>query len=480
MRRLVIVLAVVTMAMLFCAAESVAQTAGVLYTWNGTGNVHEWVGGSTSNAANVTNSAPGQLTVAELGDPVDPFDPGLAHVIRDGFNRRLETNTQQGGLDVYGLEALELDLSHNGSGPVQVQFFLQARPEFDYVWAGNDGTLNGPDWTLAPNVLHTLRFPLNLLTPAQQAYIRTVGLSVRSHVSVGNVTWNLFEVRSTGTSPTERIFSHNTGSDDNGLNGAFANFDLGTTTRTIVGNTGQNQTGLSHNPAGPGSLRWTDRGNGGNTANPSGAAVSWVNGTVFDGNTFNERLADFSNYNTVTFRMSATDALSAGGTLGVQAFFQVNNYTYHIAPAGNGVGASGEIHLPIDGQFHELAFPINALLPDTEPPVTGPADLQNVQAFGINLFAHMNDLVIDVDFVRFSEEELAPFGGDYNADGTVNAADYPVYRKSNGLVGSYETWRQHFGESSLGGSSPIPEPASLSVTAFCAALSSVAARRGKR
>jgi hypothetical protein len=118
------------------------------------------------------------------------------------------------------------------------------------------------------------------------------------------------------------------------------------------------------------------------------------------------------------------------------------------------VGSFGEIPLPIDGQFHDLTFRLGNLLPDNGVPPS----LQNVQAFGVNLFSHANDLLIDVDFVRFNEVEL--LDGDYNQDGKVDAADYIVYRKSQGLLGSYATWRQHFGESNVGGgSAAVPEPA---------------------
>ena len=55
--------------------------------------------------------------------------------------------------------------------------------------------------------------------------------------------------------------------------------------------------------------------------------------------------------------------------------------------------------------------------------------------------------------------------GDYNQDGTVDAADYVMWRKTgvNGSQG-YETWRANFGASSVGGSSTatnaaVPEPA---------------------
>jgi T5SS/PEP-CTERM-associated repeat protein len=60
--------------------------------------------------------------------------------------------------------------------------------------------------------------------------------------------------------------------------------------------------------------------------------------------------------------------------------------------------------------------------------------------------------------------------GDFSADGTVNAADYVVWRKSGGPPGEYETWRTNFGRTagggdgsaaSLGAHSQVPEPASF-------------------
>jgi formylglycine-generating enzyme required for sulfatase activity len=52
--------------------------------------------------------------------------------------------------------------------------------------------------------------------------------------------------------------------------------------------------------------------------------------------------------------------------------------------------------------------------------------------------------------------------GDYNRDGSIDAADYVMWRKNDGTPTSYQLWRQNFG-SSLGTGSvlrtPVPEPA---------------------
>ena len=60
--------------------------------------------------------------------------------------------------------------------------------------------------------------------------------------------------------------------------------------------------------------------------------------------------------------------------------------------------------------------------------------------------------------------------GDYNGDGTVDAADYVVWRKSGGSQAGYDTWRQDFGKpAGLGtgvagaatSQAAVPEPATL-------------------
>jgi hypothetical protein len=62
-------------------------------------------------------------------------------------------------------------------------------------------------------------------------------------------------------------------------------------------------------------------------------------------------------------------------------------------------------------------------------------------------------------------------GGDYNGDGTVDAADYVVWRNDPDALGGdggYNTWRANFGRSAAGGATlgrhhtaAAPEPATV-------------------
>jgi hypothetical protein len=73
--------------------------------------------------------------------------------------------------------------------------------------------------------------------------------------------------------------------------------------------------------------------------------------------------------------------------------------------------------------------------------------------------------------------------GDFNGDNSVDAADYVVWRKSDGSLEDYDVWRAHFGQT---GGSPsaqraagaVPEPASTALIILgCTGL---VARRRKR
>lgn len=357
--------------LLTTASQSLAQAPSAIYTWdasgNATPNVENWVKNFGANNATLDNNTPGVLTIVETGGA------GADIAISDGANRVRESSTAaSGGTDVTGLDFLEFDLGHNGSGPINVQFFVQASTGFTFVALG-------PDLAVQPGV-NTYQVPLTGLSPAQAVYLRTMGFNARPHAAVGDVTWTLGEVRAGGTPLTQRdLITHNDTAIEGGLQGAFVNFD----NAAVQGNNGgQNQTGLSHNSSGSGSLQWTDVGGS------NGAAISWGNGTALNGNTFNNRTTDLSNYESVTFRISATDPNNAGGTIGMGAFFQKDNFAFQSAEGGAGR------NLPIDGQFHDLTWSLAGL-----------TNMNVVDVTGLNLFSHPQDLIINVDNIQFNVPE---------------------------------------------------------------------------
>ncbi|MBC8063620.1 MAG: PEP-CTERM sorting domain-containing protein [Chlorobia bacterium] len=349
------------------APGAFAQSPSSLYSWDGAVDIDAWVKnfGAGGTSATLDNNTAGKLTIIETSGTA-----GGSQAFSDGANRVRELpSAASGGLDLTGLTSLEWIFGHNGSAPVNVQFFVQASTGFNYVALG-------PDLAIAPGI-STYTVPLTGLTPDQLVYIRTLGINVRDHAAQGNLTWTIENVSSGGTPLSARdLITHNTGTPEGGLQGAIANFDLA----AIQGNNGgQNQSGLSHNASGSGSLQWTDLGGS------NGAAVSWGNGTAWNGNTFNNRTTDLSNYVKMIVRMSATDASGGGGTLGVGGFFQKNNFAFE---------GAGTANLTIDGQFHDLEFSLIGL-----------SNMSVVDLTGINLFSHAQNLVINVDNVRF---EMAP------------------------------------------------------------------------
>jgi hypothetical protein len=438
---------------LLCTGAVFGQAPGVLYTWGGTGNVAGWVDGSGPNYANISNNIAGQLTVTESGDALDP-STHIGDEVKIHNSRPLEVFPNEGGgLDLTGLSAIELDISHNSpTATVNVQAFAQLTPSYTYVSGASDGTLGrnpfGPDWSIGPGV-HTVKIPVDQMTLPEQAYIIAFGLDIRAHTDIGNLTWTVSEIRAVGTPLTTRVIAnHAAGSSDNGLNGAYINFEGSAT--DVLGGTGQGQAGLSENPAGTGSLEWTDLAGG------NGAAIAWGNGTSFQGNNYFERPTKADNYNRIVYRLKATDASNPTGTISIQSYFQNNNYAdYQVA---------GSQNLPTDGQYHDLTFTL-----------TGLHAMASIDAFGINLGAHTSNLLMDVDSVQFTTVNGVP--GDYNGNGVVDMADYVLWRNGGPLqnevntVGTvdasdYDAWRSRFGNTSGSGSlngAAVPEPGSAAL-----------------
>ncbi len=334
-----------------------AQTPGVLYTWPS--GVQDWFKnfGAASTSATLSNSG-GALQITETSSVA-----GGSQAFSDAFNTirdasGLFPSGSAGGLDLTGLSSLRFNLGHSGSAPINVQFFTQATPGSNYIALG-------PDVSVAPGV-NTYTVPLTGLTYDQRTYMRTIGINVRDHSALGNVTWTLDDVSSEGTPLTSRVIAdHDGGAAD--FDGVICNFDCGS---IAGGNGGQNNSGMS---VVGNALQFTDLGGG------TGAAITWGNGTQNNGGSFSARPVDLSNYDFVTIRMSAT---GADASVGVQFYMQTGTgFSYQSA---NG-------SLPVDGAYHDLVFPLAGII-----------NRSFVDTNGINLLSHTSDLVINIDSVIYS------------------------------------------------------------------------------
>lgn len=456
-------LCVTVLCVLFAGDAATAQTPETVYTWDGVPSTTQgWqvfdsgILGAGFNSATISADT-GDLVVMETGTGAGNTVGGSVWIL-DGFNQPREIAPAKGNQDVTGLEFIEVDLKHSSpTATVNVDFFLQV------IETENSVVHSGAAWPVAPGV-NTIRFPLSLLSPRQQTNVKTILVVPQAHAAVGNLTWTLTEVRTVGTPLTERnIVTNDAGSPDDGIDGAFPlNPD---DMLAIVGNVGAaNQQGLSRNPSGSGSLQWTDKGGAGGPGSESGATIGWGSGSGWrntqpgdptTGNSYNERIADFSNYDRMTVRISAQDTLNTAGVVGIEGIFRVSEFDPTTVLASQ--------NLPTDGQYHELVYDLSSV-----------SFLKNVWHWGLDVAPHPNNIVFNIDNIRlWNSTAMQGVEGDYNDDGTVNAADYVVWRNGGPLMNEgatpgsatpedYDFWRSRLGATAGSASATtaaVPEPA---------------------
>jgi hypothetical protein len=81
---------------------------------------------------------------------------------------------------------------------------------------------------------------------------------------------------------------------------------------------------------------------------------------------------------------------------------------------------------------------------------------------------------LDQDYEDVSENAFsvsAALAGDYNSDGSVNVADYVVWRKTGGTQAQYNLWRANFGATAGSGQGSFraiaaPEPNVVALVCF--------------
>jgi hypothetical protein len=151
----------------------------------------------------------------------------------------------------------------------------------------------------------------------------------------------------------------------------------------------------------------------------------------------------------------------------------------------NAVTVSGST----DGEtFTQLGFD-NEFVPVFGPDGDAGSGAADIRTSTIELMgASATHLSVDIrtpwSFIFLSEIVLdgtgsAGLAGDYNSDGSVNAADYVVWRKTDGAPDTYNTWRTNFGRTSAPGLgsalAAVPEPDSVALCAVCCLMAAASA-----
>jgi hypothetical protein len=185
---------------------------------------------------------------------------------------------------------------------------------------------------------------------------------------------------------------------------------------------------------------------------------------------------------------SATiDPYQNEGTLNVVPVADLT--TFHefwitIQPDDTGVGTH-KVDVYVDGSTTANSFLVTA----------GTGSDYGLNYISMGLGATPQQAAVDVDFYAYKEGIHVPSApaqalGDYNDDGTVDAADYVLWRNGGPLqndptVGvtpeDYTTWRTNFGRTGGSGSAvfaaAVPEPATLILLLLPATIGCLAFRR---
>jgi hypothetical protein len=94
---------------------------------------------------------------------------------------------------------------------------------------------------------------------------------------------------------------------------------------------------------------------------------------------------------------------------------------------------------------------------------------------------HLNDqAAVARSYLHTGLAAIDYLGGDYDASGAVDAADYIMWRKNDGTPAGYNAWRVNFGKTAGAGSlsaATVPEPASWMLCVLAAALSGYFSRK---
>lgn len=352
----------------FCLAGSLcssasAQIPDVIYTWDhsigeaGLGNNTEtWAYNFGGNTLALDNSTDGILTVTETGTA------GADWAINESFNRVKESfnGADYGGLDLTGLDALEIDISHDGPNTIFGQMI---------GWTANDFTVLGP-LSVDPGGLQTKSVDISHLSPLDISTVRSLGVQIFGHEADGNRVWQISEIRSTGRPLAERLIAdHDDGATD--FDGVLINFD----NANVTGSTGtKNRDGLTINTL-DGALQWVE------TAG-EGVGLEWGGGdNLLDAEDFQARPFDLRQYRFAELVVRAQSTVP-GETIGAQFYMQNEGFMYY--------PAESDQNLVADGTYQTLLFRI-----------TNIPNRDQVNIHGINFHSHQGTVQYRVSSFRY-------------------------------------------------------------------------------
>jgi T5SS/PEP-CTERM-associated repeat protein len=248
--------------------------------------------------------------------------------------------------------------------------------------------------------------------------------------------------------------------------------NIGSTGAVIVtgeGSTWENSGLLSIGNAGIGSLAISDGGSVSSTDGMIGA-----NSTV----TLSGGSANWT-------MMGSFDMTASGGT--AKLAIGISGSTEHGSVNVSGMAQlAGQLQLDLiddfvpDSMHSFTVFTAGSAITGQFRNVTSGQRLGTADGLGSFLVHYGNGSPFAPNQIVLTSFERAPgVAGDYNGDGTVDAADYVVWRDGNGSQDEYNAWRANFGNSLASGMSTgvsdspaaVPGPATLSLVSVAIAVS---------
>jgi probable HAF family extracellular repeat protein len=166
---------------------------------------------------------------------------------------------------------------------------------------------------------------------------------------------------------------------------------------------------------------------------------------------------------------------TSGAMLDLATLGGLNSYSYNIGASGQVVGAS-EVQMT-SNNTHAFLYTSGTGMVDLNSLTDPLSGWQLTDAADINDAGQITGQgLINNEYHAYLLTPI-PLPGDFNGNGTVDAADYVVWRKGLGTKytqSDYDVWRANFGRTAGSGSgatatAAVPEPTTLVLLVFAAA-----------